>query len=327
MILLWGVEQDPPIMMVRQALADRGIPHFFLDHKQLWRTHIDISFGEIPTGFIELNGRRIDVEEITAAYLRPYNYLLYPTLTNAPARDRPEMQHRAGVSDDILWAWAEVAPGRMLNRPSAMLSNNSKPYQTMLIERAGFKVPDTILTNSTAYAKEYLEREPEVIYKSISSVRSIVSRVGEEKRQSLGDVRNCPVQFQRCVAGTDCRVHVIGEKVFATHIMSTADDYRYSKTDHEALALSPAQEQRLVALSQAMELPLCGADFRRTPEGEWICFEVNPSPAYSYYEGKTGQNISGAIADYLSASPPLSSRPYTPLSPAIPALYPAYFPG
>jgi hypothetical protein len=31
------------------------------------------------------------------------------------------------------------------------------------------------------------------------------------------------------------------------------------------------------------------------------CFEVNPSPAYSYYESHTGQPISAALARYLVA--------------------------
>jgi hypothetical protein len=31
-----------------------------------------------------------------------------------------------------------------------------------------------------------------------------------------------------------------------------------------------------------------------------ICFEVNPSPGFSYYEGHTGQPISAAIARYLA---------------------------
>ena len=39
-----------------------------------------------------------------------------------------------------------------------------------------------------------------------------------------------------------------------------------------------------------------------TPENYVYCFEVNPSPAFSYYESQTGQPISCAVADYLSGN-------------------------
>jgi hypothetical protein len=41
-------------------------------------------------------------------------------------------------------------------------------------------------------------------------------------------------------------------------------------------------------------------DLRRTPDGGFVCFEVNPSPAYSFYQDRTGQPIATAIARYLA---------------------------
>jgi hypothetical protein len=39
-----------------------------------------------------------------------------------------------------------------------------------------------------------------------------------------------------------------------------------------------------------------------TPEGEWFCFEVNPSPAFLYYQQATGQPIATAVAGLLAAA-------------------------
>ena len=50
-----------------------------------------------------------------------------------------------------------------------------------------------------------------------------------------------------------------------------------------------------------MNLPVAGIDLRRTPEGEWHCLEVNPSPAFSYYQAHAGLPISEAIARLLAA--------------------------
>jgi D-alanine-D-alanine ligase-like ATP-grasp enzyme len=51
-----------------------------------------------------------------------------------------------------------------------------------------------------------------------------------------------------------------------------------------------------------LRLPVAGIDLRRTPQGEWYCFEVNPSPAFAYYEAATHQPIAEAIAGLLMAS-------------------------
>ena len=38
---------------------------------------------------------------------------------------------------------------------------------------------------------------------------------------------------------------------------------------------------------------------KRTRDGDWFCLEVNPSPAYTYYQEHTGQPIAEAIVDHL----------------------------
>ena len=49
----------------------------------------------------------------------------------------------------------------------------------------------------------------------------------------------------------------------------------------------------------SLRLPLTGIDLRRTPEGDWYCFEANPSPAFTYYERLAGQPMTAAVASYL----------------------------
>ena len=63
--------------------------------------------------------------------------------------------------------------------------------------------------------------------------------------------------------------------------------------------LPPEIVARCVNLSRTLELPLCGIDLKLTPDGDYYCFEVNPSPAYSYYQECSGQDIATAIVKYL----------------------------
>jgi hypothetical protein len=46
-----------------------------------------------------------------------------------------------------------------------------------------------------------------------------------------------------------------------------------------------------------------GIDLKVTPDDEVCCFEVNPSPAFSYYEGSTGQPYPRRSPSYLMQIP------------------------
>jgi D-alanine-D-alanine ligase-like ATP-grasp enzyme len=52
-----------------------------------------------------------------------------------------------------------------------------------------------------------------------------------------------------------------------------------------------------------MGLAVAGIDLRRTPEGQWYCFEVNPSPGFTYFQAQAGQAIDQAIAQLLLQAP------------------------
>src|SRR6185369_16264507 len=76
----------------------------------------------------------------------------------------------------LLRAWSELTPARVVNRPSAMASNGSKPYQAALIRAAAdFGVPPTLVTTDPEAARRFIAKHGDVIYKSVSAVRSIVA--------------------------------------------------------------------------------------------------------------------------------------------------------
>jgi glutathione synthase/RimK-type ligase-like ATP-grasp enzyme len=147
-----------------------------------------------------------------------------------------------------------------------------------------------------------LKESAEVIYKSISGVRSVVRKLSSERLASLGDVKWCPTQFQRFIPGVDYRVHVVGPELFACEILSDSDDYRYAPSELRGCDLPQEIAEACFRLSNRLHLPLCGIDLRRTPQGEWYCFEVNPSPAYTCFETVSQAPISAAIASMLAGA-------------------------
>jgi len=252
----------------------------------------------------------LSLEQVGGVYARMMDDRRLPESLALQAGAPERAQCRA--VHDAIGRWLALTPARVVNPTAAMGSNGSKPYQAQLIARHGFRVPETIITNDPDRVLRFQAEHGRVIYKSASGVRSIVRVLDPADRDRLERVRWCPTQFQAYVAGTDVRVHVIGREVFATEITSDATDYRYAARDGRpadlrALALEETVAARCVALAADLGLPFAGIDLRRTPEGDWVCFEVNPSPGFSFYESQTGQPIADAVARYLTGGASASS--------------------
>jgi glutathione synthase/RimK-type ligase-like ATP-grasp enzyme len=240
---------------------------------------------------------------VTAVYFRPYDPRQLPDVESAGQGSAA--WHHALAVEDALWVWVELTPALVVNRPSAQATNNSKPHQAERIRSLGFEVPDTLITTDPDAAREFWATHGTVVYKSISGVRSIVSFLTPEHSERLEHVSWCPTQFQRYVPGTDYRVHVVGDEVFACEIVSEAADYRYAArqgADVKIHACGVPEDcaDRCRKLAAAMELVVAGVDLRRTPDGTWYCFEVNPSPGFTYYQETSNQLIDEAIARLLA---------------------------
>jgi hypothetical protein len=301
-ILLWGLESDAPLAMVGEALAAAGAPVFFLDQQLVARTLVSLAEEPVGAGTLDDGSHLVELSEVTAAYVRPFDTRRIPEVEDCGPSSL--VWQTALATDDSLICWCDTTPALVVNRPSAMASNNSKPYQLALIRECGFSVPDTLVTTNPEAARAFWERHGEVVYKSVSGIRSIVKRLDRAGANRLVDITNCPTQLQEYVSGTDVRVHVVGDEIFAAEVRSEADDYRYPGPEGNVAIVEtsiPASiEERARATARALGLSVAGLDLRRTAAGEWFCFEANPSPGFSYYEHSTGQPIAAAISMLLT---------------------------
>lgn len=304
MILLWGVPGDGPLRAVRSALREMSEPVLLLNQHESANATLELSVSAAIQGKLRADGVEIALEAITAVYVRPYDVRRLPGLERL-SPDSPLWRHTVEL-DDAMQAWTEVTPSLVVNRPSAMASNGSKPYQLALIHAAGFDVPDTLVTTDSGAVLAFRDLHGSVIYKSVSGVRSIVSRFDDRHLDRLHEIANCPTQFQEYIAGTDWRIHVVGDEVFASEIVCDSDDYRYAgrvggRTEIRAGMLEFGLSVRCSTLAAALGLHIAGIDLRRTHDGRWFCFEVNPSPGFSFYQEETGQPIAEAVARLLAA--------------------------
>lgn len=303
MILLWGLAGDRPLASVRAKLASMGRAAVLLDQRAILDTRVELHTGGGIGGWIEWGAIRLDLARVRATYIRPYDPCAAPSVIAAGVGG-PAGRHAVEVFD-TLRVWSEIAPVRVINRMSAMGSNGSKPYQLDVIRRAGFEVPATIVTTDPEAVLELRRAHGQLIYKSVSGVRSIVSRLGEEQLGRLATVTSCPTQFQAWVPGVDVRVHVVGDTTFACELVADVDDYRYAdrqggKVERRHVRIPDEIASRCIALARSLGLPVAGIDLRRTPDGRWVCFEVNPSPAFSWFD-TADEAIAGRLAALLAA--------------------------
>lgn len=299
MIVIFGCADDPPIALALDALQERGRDYRFVDVRALDRDGVDIDGGAAGlAGRLTAAGQTLALDAVRSIYARPLS----------PGRQwaDPGAAQRANLRFDTFVGWLDVTPALVVNRPRAMNSNNSKPMQAQWIGAAGFAVPETLVTSCPDEARAFWRAHGRVIFKSISGVRSIVRELDEASAARLDLIRDLPVQFQAWVPGIDLRVHVVGTRCFAAEIESSATDYRYARGSEQtrlrAHQLPAGVARRCADLAQSLDLPLAGIDLRLRPDGEYICFEVNPMPAYSYYESETGLAISLALADLLASA-------------------------
>jgi glutathione synthase/RimK-type ligase-like ATP-grasp enzyme len=309
MILICGVLADAMTELMCARLDDLGYEYLFLDQAH-FPGRYDLTWELGPDGVrghIACSHCTVDLADLTGVYAR------YVSFKGGP--ERPEFSDLEKQMADAeyqlsLMQLLEVLPCTVVNRAAASVSNDSKIYQGFLAERFGLLTPRTLATTDPEAARAfYAEQGGDVIYKSLSGVRSIVHRLTDEDLgERLERVRNCPTQFQERVEGVDIRVHTVGDQVFPTEIHSEASDYRYARREGKGITLTETEipdavAQSCLGMARALGLHLSGVDLRRTPEGCYYCFEVNPSPGFIFYESNTGQPISAAVAHLLRGVP------------------------
>jgi len=306
MILVCGGLADTVTELVCARLIDCEFPYRLLDLGH-YPTGFKIKWhwsDSGPKGYIAGPDWNLDLGDITGVFVRFIGPEGRERPPNIPSRDVPSLY---AEYDTGLMVLLEGLPCAVVNRLDGGFSNNSKAYQALLVRQCGLLTPPTLITTDPEAARRFYEEcQGEVIYKSLSGIRSIVRRLQPDQLDRLSLLRNGPAQFQRFIPGVNVRVHTVGEQLFATRVHSDAVDYRYvgregRGVEMESMTLPSEIASSCLQLARHMNLLMTGIDLKETPEGDFYCFEVNPCPGFLYYEKGTGQPISTALAELLQA--------------------------
>jgi hypothetical protein len=296
-VLILGDPQEDHVRHVRLELGRRGVDARCLDARD-FPSRLRISFdperGRGHIAFCEQGS--LDLEDVSAVYWRSYNLVAPPPLPHAEQAHIASNDARSLFESLLIWL-----PARWVNGFAAWQLHQTKPVQFARVAALGVAVPETMLTNDPAAATAFAQRVGRVVFKPVQggahTERLTDAHLAADALQRLSFA---PVTLQAEVPGTNIRAFVAGDRVFGCEVRTEAIDFRDDPCPQLCVHHLPAESEKVCRrIARALELRWTGIDFRRTPEGEYVFLEANPSPMFLGFEQATGLPLTESLLDLL----------------------------
>lgn len=199
----------------------------------------------------------------------------------------------------------------------ALRQANNKAYQLSVAKQAGFRIPDTIITQNPVEAKAFIENHAATIKKTIASKmpvdkqgrEGVIPTTKVEKTASLNGLRFTPYIFQeRIERKGDLRVVVVGNQIFPAvkwndqEADSRVYDSRLNKQTYEPYGELPeaiAKSCQIMRKDLGLEMGIF--DLGIDPDDNMWFFEVNGNGMWLDVERETAMPIGKAMARLLMA--------------------------
>lgn len=207
------------------------------------------------------------------------------------------------VFDNVFW----------MNWPPATYLAESKPYQLLAASRCGFSVPRTLVGNDAEQFRSGFSAAA-----VLKSVDTVLVREGKDSlftyttrcdAQKVTDeaVGTAPLIMQEYLDGKiDCRVTVVGDKVFAVKILKNgraiAGDWRMTpkeELEYVDLMLPKEIEGSCRRLVKKLGLVFGGIDLLMAKR-RFVFLEINPTGEWGWLSSKE-RPIDREIARWLAA--------------------------
>ncbi|MGY4099301.1 hypothetical protein ACW2Q0_07035 [Nocardia sp. R16R-3T] len=232
----------------------------------------------------------------------------HPTQVPAGVRASDDAYRQAecdGFIQGLLWS----IPAYWVNDPGADRTASRKIVQLETARRAGFVIPETLITNDPDEARSFVEsRSGSVVYKRTGTGRAEFAETRIITKADFGrlaGIRSAPTTFQDYVeAQCDLRVVWMDGIEWAVRVDSQSGvgrvDSRLDTTVDFAPEHLPASVSKsLATLMGALGLSFGVLDLRLGLDGEYYFLEVNPQGQFAYLEIKTGLPMFRSLANLL----------------------------
>ena len=294
-IVVWGASRRPAGRPGSGGRSRAGADVVHLDDCALDGARYDLTLGAAarPGGW-RSSGRRIRLDEIDGLYLRPG-----PPQHGAAARAAAASAARGGGVDRR--RRRQPPAGRALEPVEAVSARCHQERRLRGAAHDRHHGPG----RGPGVPRPARAHRVQVDQRRAQHRRDARRRRG---RAPLGRVGHRARPAAAWIDGIDVRVHVVGTRWFATAIESAAADYRYAAEGGHEVKIARDPHRRRARPAACRARGRHGTARRRDRPAahpgrtSGICFEVNPSPGFTFYEDAGGQPIAAAIAGLLRSA-------------------------
>jgi glutathione synthase/RimK-type ligase-like ATP-grasp enzyme len=297
-ILVLGNSEDAHAVHIKQALSKAGATVDYLDTR-LFPTQLRVSWQpDTQVGHLTLpEGRKLELQEIHSVFWRNFSGVDVPALKDS-------YQQRIAENDSMsaLRSLMQACPARWVNSWQAYQFHKEKPLQLSKVKQLGVTIPATLITNDPEEVIQFTQYQGKLIFKPVyggAHTQLVTESHLEPKRLSLA-LRISPITLQEYIPGTNIRSYVIDDSVYAAEIRTQALDFREDvQAELIALELPESIQQQCREIAKALMLEWTAIDWRKTPTGEYVFLEANPSPMFLHFEQQTGFSITEELIKLL----------------------------
>ena len=204
---------------------------------------------------------------------------------------------------------------KWVSDPYSIYQAENKLYQLKIASDLGFKIPNTLVTNSKENLKKfYFENSKNVIIKPLSQSKInndnetefIFTNILKEEHINQIDVYDLtPCIYQeRIEKAIELRVTVVGENVFSAGVNSqtletTKTDWRKDKLEFFIEDVPTKIKEKCILLVKNLNLKFGAIDLIKDKNDNYIFLEINPNGQWAWIENETGLKISDSIINLL----------------------------
>jgi glutathione synthase/RimK-type ligase-like ATP-grasp enzyme len=315
MILIVSVENDLHALTIRRTLASRRQPVAILECDRIsagsglalhLRANGDLTSsailpdGPVSLGVIEVVWwRRVRVDQQFHGET-PHAHEVQ--LINNDCRGALEGALRTSVR------------GQWISDPSATDRASNKIWQLAVAAACGFRVPETLVSQSAAEVKDFTRRfDGRVIVKPVVGTAGpllFTQFVGDVDRLDPASFTLAPALYQEFIPGTrHIRLNCFGQQSYAAAIDTQELDWRPNLGVPISEWPVPGDVHgRVRRVLDMLGLEMGIIDLKLTPAGELVWLEVNPQGQFLFLQGITGMPLAEYFADFLTAAANDGSR-------------------
>lgn len=320
MLLLFSSSQEQFSSLIEKRLKENEIFKFNLDVSSLKETSLSVSESEVT---IEQCERRIVISQISGVWIKRQSVLV----------SSEEDQNNCGFADYYnykIWKneWNSIIKQLIahlsylkipfFDERNSIIMAEKKLLQLDVAREIGFRIPQTIVTNSHSKIIDFLHQHNDegILKLSTQPVFSknngvyfiFANKVSPIDFDEMDTTINSPFIIQNYIQKQyEVRYTYVNEEHFVCRIESQLSDkskvdfrrYDFANTPYVAIK-APERIQNMVTLfMRKLKLNYGALDFIVDYNDDWHFLEVNPVGQYGWIEYLTGLPITNSIIRYL----------------------------